>query len=77
MSTLIRSSTSLPGWAGFDRAAIAQREQPWPSSLPWRTAWTWPTAGSGAWVKRAVDAVRASMMGLIVFAPVLLAIASR
>jgi lipopolysaccharide/colanic/teichoic acid biosynthesis glycosyltransferase len=74
MSTLTRASTSLPGWAGFDHVAIARGEQPRTSSLPWRAARAWPTAGPGAWVKRAVDVVGA-LTGLVVFAPVLLAIA--
>jgi lipopolysaccharide/colanic/teichoic acid biosynthesis glycosyltransferase len=74
MSSLTRSSTSLPGWSCFDRAAIARGEHPWPSSLCWRAAWAWSTARPVVWVKRAVD-VAGTLIGLIVFAPMLLAIA--
>ena len=74
MSTLTRAGTSLPGWAGYDRAAIARGDQPWPSSFPWKISWTWPGASPSVWVKRAVDVVGACL-GLVVFAPVLLAIA--
>jgi lipopolysaccharide/colanic/teichoic acid biosynthesis glycosyltransferase len=74
MSSLTRSSTSLPDCAGLDCAAIAWGGTPRTSSLPWMTAWVWLTAGSAAWLKRAVDVVGA-LMGLVVFAPVLLAIA--
>jgi lipopolysaccharide/colanic/teichoic acid biosynthesis glycosyltransferase len=74
MSTLTRSSTLFPGSAGFDRAAIARRELPRTSSVAWRIGWAQPTAGLGAWAKRAVDLVGA-VIGLAVLAPVLLAIA--
>jgi lipopolysaccharide/colanic/teichoic acid biosynthesis glycosyltransferase len=74
MSTLTRPSTSLPVWAGFDRAAIAREEPPWPSFVPWGIASARPTPCPGAWIKRAVDVVGAAL-GLVVFAPVLLAIA--
>jgi lipopolysaccharide/colanic/teichoic acid biosynthesis glycosyltransferase len=58
----------------LDRAAIARAEPSRPSSLRWRAAWARPAAGPGARVKRAVDLVGA-VVGLVVLAPVLLAIA--
>jgi lipopolysaccharide/colanic/teichoic acid biosynthesis glycosyltransferase len=72
MSTLTSSSRSPLGSACFDRVAIARGEKPWPSSLPWRTAW--PTERPALWVKRAVD-VAGALVGLMLFSPVLLAIA--
>ena len=74
MSRLISPSTSLAGWSRFDRAAIARGVLPRPLTLPWSTAWAWLATGPGLWVKRAVDVVGA-LVGLVVFAPVLLAIA--
>ena len=74
MSRLTSPSTSLAGWSHFDRAAIAGGVLPRPSSLPWSAAWAWLATGPGVCVKRAIDVVGA-LVGLVVFAPVLLAIA--
>ena len=74
MSRLISPSASLAGWTRFDRAAIARGVLPRPLTLPWSTAWAWLATGPGVCVKRAIDVVGA-LVGLVVFAPVLLAIA--
>jgi Bacterial sugar transferase len=74
MNRLTCPSTSLAGWSRFDGVAIARGESPRPWSRPCRNARAWPMKASGARAKRAVDVVRA-VLGLIVFAPVLLAIA--
>jgi len=73
MSILIRSSIDLLDSSGFDREAIVWAEGPSPSSLPLCTEWLAPH-GPRSWVKRAVDLARA-LVGLIVFSPVMLAIA--
>jgi lipopolysaccharide/colanic/teichoic acid biosynthesis glycosyltransferase len=72
MSTLTSSSRSSLGSACFDRVAIGRGEKPWPSSLPWRTAW--PRKGPVVWVKRVID-VAGALAGLALFSPVVLAIA--
>jgi hypothetical protein len=74
MSRLISPSTPLARWARFDVAAIARGVLPPPLALPWSTAWSWLAAGPGHWINRAIDVVGA-LVGLVVFAPVLLAIA--
>ena len=72
MTTLTRSPRSLLGSACYDRATIARGEKPRPSSLPWRTVLS--TAGPCGWVKRALD-LAGALVGLVLFSPVLLAIA--
>jgi lipopolysaccharide/colanic/teichoic acid biosynthesis glycosyltransferase len=74
MSRLTSASTSLARWSHLDCAAIARGVLPRPSSLPWGTAWARSATGPGVCVKRAIDVVGA-LVGLVVFAPLLLAIA--
>src|ERR1700677_4945160 len=72
MTTLTHSPRSLLGSACYDRATIARGEKPRPSSLPWRTVLS--TEGRCGWVKRALD-LAGALVGLVLFSPVLLAIA--
>ena len=72
MSTLIRSPRSPLGLECYDPASIARAEKLRPSSLPWRTVLT--MGGPSNWVKRSVD-LAGALGGLVLFSPVLLAIA--
>jgi lipopolysaccharide/colanic/teichoic acid biosynthesis glycosyltransferase len=73
MSVLIRSSIALLDSSGFDREAIVPAPGPLPSSLPSRTKWLAPYRPR-SWVKRAVD-LAGALAGLMLFSPVMLAIA--
>jgi lipopolysaccharide/colanic/teichoic acid biosynthesis glycosyltransferase len=72
MTALTRSPRSLLGSACSDRATIARDEKPRPLSLPWREVLS--TESPGGRVKRAVD-LAGALVGLVLFSPVLLAIA--
>jgi len=73
MSALIRSSL-LPSYsAPFAGLAIARDERLVPSSLRSRPAWL-AAAGPGLWAKRVVD-LAAALVGLVLLAPWMLALA--
>jgi lipopolysaccharide/colanic/teichoic acid biosynthesis glycosyltransferase len=72
MTTLTRSPRSLLGSACYDRATIARGEKPRSLSLRWRTVLS--TESPCGWVKRALD-LAGALAGLVLFSPVLLAIA--
>jgi len=73
MSISIRSSIDFLDASGFDREAMVRAPVPLPSTLPSRTGLL-AARGPARWVKRAVD-LAGALAGLIVFAPVMLAIA--
>jgi lipopolysaccharide/colanic/teichoic acid biosynthesis glycosyltransferase len=73
MTVLNRSSVTFLDLTGLEPAAIAPAERPLPSPRALRTGWVAPHEAR-CWVKRGVD-LTGALVGLMLFSPVMLAIA--